>query len=304
MHTTLLSTLALASLPTLISAAGTLGFALGDKKTDGTCKYTADYTADFEAISSNSGSKLVRIYAASDCNCAQQILPAAKTAGFQVILGVWPDTEESLEADTAALQTYVPEYQDQVYAVTVGSETLYRGNFTGAELLSKINGVKAVLPDGVKIGTADSWNKYADGTADAVISGGVDILLANGFAYWQGQEIGNATATYFDDIQQALGQIQSVSGSLTDIEFWTGETGWPSTGGTDYGAAEAGTANAKTYFDDAVCGMLAWGGNVFVFEAFDEPWKPASVGTDGNSEDETHWGAMNSDRTTKYSLNC
>lgn len=173
---TLLSSLALAASPLAVSAAGTLGFALGDKKTDGTCKYTSDYEADFSAISSNSGSKLVRIYAASDCNCAQQILPAAKSSGFKVILGVWPDTEESLNLDKTALSTYVPQYTDQVYAVTVGSETLYRGNFTGPELLTKINDVKAILPDGVKVGTADSWNKYADGTADAVIKGGVDIL--------------------------------------------------------------------------------------------------------------------------------
>ena len=41
---------------------------------------------------------------------------------------------------------------------------------------SEINEIKSVLPDGVRVGTADSWNKYADGTADAVIQGGVDIL--------------------------------------------------------------------------------------------------------------------------------
>ena len=76
----------------------------------------------------------------------------------------------------------MPQYKDQVYAVTVGSETLYRGNFTGEELLSKINDIKSALP-GTKVGTADSWNKYADGTADALIKGGVDLLLANAFAY-------------------------------------------------------------------------------------------------------------------------
>ncbi|KAK8196719.1 glycoside hydrolase 3 protein [Zalaria obscura] len=296
--------LALAAAPAVVSAAGSLGFALGDKKADGTCKYTSDYEADFDAIKSNSGATIVRGYAASDCNTAQQILPAAKAKGFKVILGVWPDTEDSLNADKEALATYVPDYQDQVYAVTVGSETLYRGNFTGPELLEKINDVKSILPDGIKVGTADSWNKYADGTADAVIKGGVDILLANGFAYWQGQAIDNATATYFDDIQQALGQIQSVSGSLNSIEFWTGETGWPTTGGTNYGAAIAGTSNAQTYWDDAVCGMLAWGGNVFSFEAFDEPWKPESVGEDGSASDETHWGVMTSGRTAKFSLTC
>lgn len=176
MRLSTLSTLAIASSPLLAAAKGTLGFSLGDKKTDGSCKYTADYESDFEAISSNAGSTLVRIYAASDCNCAQQILPAAKSKGFQVVLGVWPDTDASLQADMQALQTYVPQYQSQVYAVTVGSETLYRGNFTGPELLQKINQVKAVLPDGVKIGTADTWNMIADGTADAVIQGGIDIM--------------------------------------------------------------------------------------------------------------------------------
>ena len=176
MHFSSLATLAVAAAPLAVSAAGTLGFALGDKKTDGTCKYQADYEADFSAIQTNSGSTLVRIYAASDCNTAQQLLPAAKSKGFKVILGVWPDTEASLEADKKALQTYVPQYKDQVYAVTVGSETLYRGNFTGSQLLEKINDVKSILPNGIKVGTADSWNKYADGTADAVIKGGVDIL--------------------------------------------------------------------------------------------------------------------------------
>jgi len=64
-----------------------LGFALGDKKADGTCKFQADYEADFSTLGGTS--KLVRIYAASDCDTAKEILPAAKSSGFQVILGIW-----------------------------------------------------------------------------------------------------------------------------------------------------------------------------------------------------------------------
>ncbi len=86
-----------------------------------------------------------------------------------------PDTPDSFKTDKAALQQYVPQYKSSVYAVTVGSETLYRGNFTGPELLQHINSVKQAIP-GVKVGTADSWNKYQDGTADALITGGVEIL--------------------------------------------------------------------------------------------------------------------------------
>lgn len=93
MHISILSLLPF--LFTTSSAAGLLGFSLGDKVPSGGCKYTADYAADFAAISAATSSKVVRIYAASDCNTAQQILPAAKTAGFQVILGIWPDVDSS-----------------------------------------------------------------------------------------------------------------------------------------------------------------------------------------------------------------
>jgi glucan 1,3-beta-glucosidase len=83
------SSLLLALLPTAVSAAGNLGFALGTKNADGSCKAQADYEADFTAIASQSAAKIVRGYAASDCNSAQYILPAAKAQGFQVILGIW-----------------------------------------------------------------------------------------------------------------------------------------------------------------------------------------------------------------------
>lgn len=46
--------------------------------------------------------------------------------------------------------------------------------------------------------------------------------LANGFAYWQYQDISNATATYFDDMAQALAHVQEVSGSIDGIHFMSG----------------------------------------------------------------------------------
>ena len=266
---------------------------------------TADYEADFDAIVAASGSKLVRGYAASECNTAQQILPAAKSKGFQVVLGVWPDVEASFTADTQAIQTYMPGYEAQVYAITVGSETLYRGTFTGPQLLAKINQVKQMFP-GVLIGTADSWNKYADGTADAVISGGVDLLLANAFSYWQATPIANATWNFFEDIFGAMLHIEDVlgKGNMGNVQFWVGETGWPTDGGSNYGAATASTENAATFFSQGVCSILRWNVNTFYFEAFDESWKPASIGDDGQAEVETVWGAMTAQRETKYSLKC
>lgn len=50
--------------------------------------------------------------------------------------------------------------------------------------------------------------------------------------------------------------------------------------------------------------MLTWDVDVFAFEAFDETWKPVSVGDNGEAKDETHWGVFNADRTQKYDLSC
>jgi glucan 1,3-beta-glucosidase len=79
--------------------------------------------------------------------------------------------------------------------------------------------------------------------------------------------------------------------------------GWP-TAGTKYQNAVPGVDSATTFFSNGVCGIVDWGFNIFFFEAFDEPWKPVSIGQDGSTADETHWGAMKADRSTKYSLKC
>lgn len=78
---------ALAVTPAVVSAAGTLGYAIGNKKADGTCKSTTDYAADFDTLKSTSA--IVRTYSASECNTAQNILPAAADKGIKVILGIW-----------------------------------------------------------------------------------------------------------------------------------------------------------------------------------------------------------------------
>lgn len=79
--------LALAAAPLAVSAAGTLGFALGDTNTDGSCKTTSDFEADFDALAGSTS--IVRVYSASDCSSAAAILPAAANKGFKVVLGVW-----------------------------------------------------------------------------------------------------------------------------------------------------------------------------------------------------------------------
>ncbi len=79
--------LVLAAGPALVSARGTLGFSLGDKNPDGTCKSTSDYESDFDSLKNLA--TLVRTYSGTECNTPQNIIPAAKNKGFKVVLGIW-----------------------------------------------------------------------------------------------------------------------------------------------------------------------------------------------------------------------
>ena len=66
-----------------------------------------------------------------------------------------------------------------VYAITCGSEALYRKTMKANDLLDKINDMKQTLGDAgidIKVGFADSWNRFADGTADPLIQGGVKLM--------------------------------------------------------------------------------------------------------------------------------
>lgn len=139
-----------------------------------------------------------------------------------------PDVPESFNADKAALKKAVPGNEDVVSAITVGSEALYRGDLKATELLEMIREVQKMFPK-IPVGTADSWNKYADGTADPLILGGVKYFLVNAFAFWQGQDINNTTATLFDDMVQAIQHIHNLvpEDQRDDIYIATGETGWP-----------------------------------------------------------------------------
>lgn len=280
---------------------------MGVQAEDGSCKTADDYATDFEKLSPYAS--VVKTYAVSDCNTLEIMGPAAESAGFQVILGIWPTDDDHFEAEKLALTSYLPTIsKDTIKVFTVGSEALYRGDLTASELADAINTIKDLVKDikdkngdsysSVPVGTVDSWNIIVDGGSAPAIEA-ADVVFANAFSYWQGQTLLNASYSFLDDIMQALQVIQTAKGS-TDIEFWVGETGWP-TEGTSYESAEPSVSNAKTYWQQAICALRYWGINVCVFEAQDEAWKPDTSGT---SDVEKHWGIYDSSYDLKYALDC
>lgn len=87
MRVTNILSVALVASPLAVSAAGTLGFAVGNTNPDNSCKSQQDYEKDFDAL--KGPTKLVRTYTSDGCNTAKNIIPAAKAKGFQVMMGIW-----------------------------------------------------------------------------------------------------------------------------------------------------------------------------------------------------------------------
>jgi hypothetical protein len=87
MRVTNILSAALVAGPLAVSAAGILGFAVGNTNPDNSCKTQKDYEMDMEAL--KGVTTVVRTYTSGGCNTAKAIVPAAKAKGFQVVLGVW-----------------------------------------------------------------------------------------------------------------------------------------------------------------------------------------------------------------------
>jgi len=302
------STFALISVSLLGStnAFGMLGFCLGVKRVDGTCKSQADYEADLAALKPYTDT--VRIYALSDCNTLQNIMPAIKSMNFKILLGIWPTDDSHFDAELAVMNQYLPTFGvDNVIGLACGSEALYRKDMTGTQLAAKITTVKSNLTalgyGSIKVGTADSWNMLITDAARPVIQAS-DLLLVNAFSYWQGESPENMVRSFVDDIAQALTFIESVK-DKTSFDFYVGETGWPSEGAS-YKSAVCNLQVAASYWQKAICSIRRWGVDVFVFEAFDEPGKPTTASDTGVQVDgvESHWGAFTVDRVPKFNLTC
>lgn len=87
MHLSNILSVALVASPLAVTAAGILGFAVGNTNPDASCKSQQDYERDIDALMGPT--KIIRTYTSDGCNTAENIIPAAKAKGFQVVLGIW-----------------------------------------------------------------------------------------------------------------------------------------------------------------------------------------------------------------------
>jgi len=160
----------------------------------------------------------------------------------------------------------------KVDIAVVGEEALYTSSVSEAQLIDYINRVRAT---GVRTTTSDTWGELI-GHPNVIAA--CDLVLANMYPYWEDQGIYNSVRY----LNGCYDKVKKAAGSLKDVEV---ETGWPSDGNPK-GPADPSQANANWFLRNFTSWAQKRGVKYFYFEAFDEPWKAASLeGSVGS-----HWG--------------
>ena len=216
-----------------------------------------------------------------------ELIPAsAKKHGLKTLVGAWLGSD--IDKNRIEINNLITlAHQGLVDIAAVGNEVLYRREMSEADLLITMAEVRERLPSNVPMGYVDAYYEFEDRPA---VTEACDVLLTNCYPYWEGCALPYATL-YMQDMYRRVQKI--AKGKRVIIT----ETGWPSAGGTFYGA-EASLQGSYLYFLKAQEWAISEGIELFYFSSFDEAWKV--TGDDGEGDVGAHWGLWDMHEKFKY----
>lgn len=206
-----------------------------------------------------------------------QAIPAAISTKTKLLLGLWVSGSTSaitneITALKAAISTYGTEFTDLVQGISVGSEDLYRagaGDATapGVEvdvLIDYISQVRTAIAgtslSSVPVGHVDTYDSFENATNTKIIEQ-IDWLGFDGYPYWESSN-GNSIEAASDLFFNGLNKTKALTNGKP---VWVTETGWPAVG-DDYGSAVASPANARTYWEEVSCALVANNINLWYYD--------------------------------------
>lgn len=275
------------------ASAGYKGFNYGAFFLNQQAKQQVDFEYEFNAAkqlpNTNGEFTSARLYTMvqwGTTNSVISAIPAAINTKTQLLLGMWASSgQATFNNEIAALKTAISQYgtafTDLVVGISVGSEDLYRITPTGiqnkagpgaqpSELINYIQQTRAAIKGtslaGKPIGHVDTWTAYVNASNNGVISN-LDFLGVDAYPYYQttmDNSIGHANQTFYDAYQQTVAASQGKP-------VWVTETGWP-VSGPQSNQAVASTQNARIYWQDVTCSLIAKGVNLFYYTLQDAQW--------------------------------
>ncbi|KAJ1938755.1 glycoside hydrolase 3 protein, partial [Linderina pennispora] len=262
------------------------GLNYNPKRQDGSCPIVDQVRQDLQVLRPYTNK--LRIYSVNDCNQGEPVLRAMENTDWKVELGLWVNQNDAVyQADKAELLRLAKyfDFNKQVAAVIVGSESIYRGEQTAEQLAAKVKDTKAALAaiglGNIPVSSSETWPTYYKPLIDAV-----DFVNMHGFPFWEGVAVDAAGDKMFEHIHN----LQAQAGGKKVV---IGETGWP-TAGDNYGAAIASPENTLNYMQQFICRANKEGIDYYWFNSFDQSW--ASHNNASNVEG--NWGIIKSDYVT------
>jgi len=179
------------------------------------------------------------------------------------------------------------EYEEIIFAVAVGNENTseWHHNLMNAETLAlHVNYLKTRCSAPVTFCEgAYSWNQHCQSLAKVV-----DFISIHSYPLWLKKHLNEALDVNMYDYLETIKTYPDKQVIFTEFGWATSSTGQMNEEDTNEDAQ-------KVYLDQ----VAKWAESnqliMFVFEAFDEPWK----GGNNPLEPEKHWGIYHLDRTPK-----
>ena len=217
----------------------------------------------------------------------EHIPKVAHAMGMKTLVGAW--LGKDADKNRLEIENLIALANDGVVDVAaVGNEVLYRGDLEESELLEFMSEVRERVPSQVPIGYVDAYYEFEDRPN---VTAACDVLLTNCYPFWEGCALPYATL-YMQDMYRRV--IKVAQGKRVIVS----ETGWPSSGGTFYGA-ESSLQGAYLYFLRAMEWAAEENIEMFYFASFDEGWKVS--GEAGEGDVGAHWGLWDEEERFKYS---
>ncbi|KAI1810545.1 glycoside hydrolase family 17 protein [Poronia punctata] len=260
-------------LPFTAAAAALQGFNYGSTNPDGSCRRYSDFKTLFQRAQHLTGTSTftaAHLYTSIQCGTTDaptEAFRAAVDTNTKLVVGLWASST-GFDKEMKALMAVAnnKNVADQVVAISVGSEDLYRNSPQGkangegvgasAEALVGYIGwlrdwLKGSLMQGKKVMHADTWSAWVLPENKKVIEA-VDVLGHNSFPYFEDTRPDNSIDRASDNFWQAVAATEAVA---MGKPVWITETGWP-VSGPKRGKAIASIANAKKYWHTIGCSLF------------------------------------------------
>jgi exo-beta-1,3-glucanase (GH17 family)/cellulose synthase/poly-beta-1,6-N-acetylglucosamine synthase-like glycosyltransferase len=234
--------------------------------------------ADLAAIAPYT--RMIRTY--SSTGGTELVPEVAKEFGLRVSVGAWIDKNTTRNERELRNVIDLARKNRDVDSVVVGNETIFRGEQTVDELITKIHRVKRETS--VPVTTGEIWNVWME---HPELASAVDFIAAHVLPYWEG--IPDTAA-----VDQAIRIYDQLRQAYPGKRIVIAEFGWPSQGYNRRDANPDPLVQARV-LREFVARAEAQGIDYNIIEAYDQPWKTFEGGVG------PYWGVFDTSRQPKFS---